>query len=295
MIALPRLGLGMAAPATLGPDTQDKAVVDLVKRAIARGIEWFDTSPLYGSGRSEDLLGRALEGTPVHLSTKAGYVLTAPWGTNAPGDARRQDFSAKSIEASVIASLKRLGRERLDLVLLHDPDQYLDAAADQAFPALQRLKDQGVISAIGIGVNRAETALALLTRVPLDAVLIAGRLTLLDASAAFELLPACRARHVAIIAAGVLNSGILGGQSKFHYRPPSAETITRVERLSAICADHRTTLKAAAFHYPARHPGVTMTLIGARTVVELDETLALLAVTPPEALWRDLEAAGVGR
>ncbi len=293
MLALPRLGLGMAAPATLGPDTPDDAVVALVKRARARGVDWFDTSPLYGSGRSEDLLGRAKPEAPI--STKAGYVLSAPWGTNAPGDARMQDFSAAAIETSVAASLKRLGRDRLDLVLLHDPDNHLDAAAEQAFPALQRLKTQGVIGAIGIGVNRAETALALLARIPLDAVLIAGRLTLLDASAAFELLPACRAKGVAFIAAGVLNSGILGGQDKFHYRPPPPEISARVARLSDICRDHGTTLKAAAFHYPARHEGVSMTLIGARTVAELDETLDLLETPLPEALWHDLENASIGQ
>lgn len=293
MIALPRLGLGMAAPATLGPDTSDEAVVALVKRARARGIDWFDTSPLYGSGRSEDLLGRAKP--EAHISTKAGYVLTAPWGTNAPGDSRVQDFGTTAIEESVAASLKRLGRDRVDLVMLHDPDKYLDMVADQAFPALQRLKDQGVIGAIGIGINRPETALTLLARIPLDAVLIAGRLTLLDWSAALELLPACRAKGVAIIAAGVLNSGILGGQARFHYQPPLPEISARVAQLSAICADHGTTLKAAAFHYPARHVGVSMTLIGARTIVELDETLDLLEMPLPEALWRDLENAGVGR
>ncbi len=295
MLALPRLGLGMAAPATLGPDTPDDAVVALVKRAHARGIEWFDTSPLYGSGRSEDLLGRALSESPVRLSTKAGYVLTAPWGTNAPGEARRQDFGTSAIDASVAASLKRLGRTRIDLVLLHDPDKHLDAAADQAFPALQRLKDQGVIGAIGVGVNRAENALALLARIPLDAVLIAGRLTLLDWSATFELLPACRAKNVAIIAAGVLNSGILGGHAKFHYGPPPPETLARTALLAEICADHGTSLKAAAFHYPARHAGVSMTLIGARTAAELDETLDLLETPLPEGVWRDLENAGVGR
>lgn len=293
MLTLPRLGLGMAAPATLGPDTPDDAVVALVKRAQARGIEWFDTSPLYGSGRSEDMLGRAKP--EAQISTKAGYVLTAPWGTNAPGDARRQDFGAKAIEASVVASLKRLGRDRLDLVLLHDPDNHLDAAVEQAFPVLQRLKAQGLIGAIGVGVNRSETALKMLARIPLDAVLIAGRLTLLDASAALELLPACRAKGVAIIAAGVLNSGILGGQDKFHYRPPPPEISARVARLSDICRDHGTTLKAAAFHFPARFAGVSMTLIGAKTIAELDEALDLLEAPLPEALWRDLETTGVGR
>ncbi len=295
MLALPRFGLGMAAPATLSPDTSDDAVLALVRRARARGIQWFDTSPLYGSGRSEDLLGRALSDAPVQISTKAGYLLTSAWGTNAPGDARMQDFSASAIEASVSASLNRLGRERLDLVLLHDPDKYLDMAIEQAFPALLRLRAQGVIGAIGVGVNRAETALALVARVPLDTVLIAGRLTLLDASAALELLPACRTKGVAFIAAGLLNSGILGGQDKFHYRPPPAAISARVARLSDICRDHGTTLKAAAFHFPARFAGVSMTLIGAKTIAELDETLDLLETPLPDALWRDLEAEGAGR
>lgn len=297
MRALPPLGLGCAAFAVLGPDTDDAAVASLLDRAFTAGIRYIDTAPLYGGGRAEDLIGRALAGRdlPVAVSTKVGYAGPIPYGgRQAPGD-RRQDFSRAAIEAGIAASLRRLRREYLDIVFLHDPGNHLGIATGEAIDALERLRDEGVIGAIGVGTTSVALAAEILTRIPLDVLLLAGRYTLVDRSG-LGVLDTCAARGVAVITGGVFNSGLLavdrpalGGP--FDYAPAPPQIIARAAAAHRLCEAAGVPLKAAALQFARRHPAVAATLLGPRTLAEFDELLAQDVVHVPEALWADLDAA----
>ncbi|CAH1651381.1 MULTISPECIES: aldo/keto reductase [unclassified Chelatococcus] len=293
---LPKLGLGCAAFGVLTDATSDSAVMALIDHAWNAGIRYFDTSPLYGSGRSEVLLGRALaDHRPgAVLSTKVGHRLTAPFGTRPSPAERRTDFSASFVVSSVDESLTRLQRETIDLVLLHDPDEgLLDEAMDEALPALRELQHRGVIAAVGIGTNRVDTALRAIARAKLDVVLVAGRHTLLDRSADTRLLPACARADLPVILGGLLNSGLLAdrpGRETFDYAPAPAEMLAMRDRLAGICSAHHVPLRAAALQLAGRLARAT-TLLGPATVEELKDSLAMLKLAIPEDCWLALDAA----
>ncbi|CAH1694351.1 D-threo-aldose 1-dehydrogenase [Hyphomicrobiales bacterium] len=294
---LPRLGLGCAAFGVLADTTSDCAVMALIDHAWCSGIRYFDTSPLYGSGRSETLLGRALacHHADTILSTKVGHRLTAPFGTRPSPAERRMDFSARFVVSSVGESMARLGRETIDLVVLHDPDEgLLDQALDEALPALRELQGRGVIAAVGIGTNRVDTALRAIVRAKLDVVLVAGRHTLLDRSADTRLLPACARADLPVILGGLLNSGLLAdrpGRETFDYAPAPAGMLAMRDRLAGICAAYHVPLRAAALQLAGRLAGAT-TLLGPATVEELKDSLAMLELAIPEDCWRALDAVG---
>ncbi len=294
MPSLPPIGFGCAA---LGVDRGegDDAAVAVLHRALERGVAYFDTSPLYGSGRSEALLGRALEATQcvVKISSKVGYRTTSPYGSHPPGARREQDFSGSFVEKSLETSLRRLGRSHLDLVLLHDPDHRMDEAFGQAWPVLEGLRREGTVGAIGIGTNSTAVALAALERADLDAILLAGRYTLLDQSAAKDVLPRCRSRGVKVILAGVFNSGLLAGRGApftFDYATPSAGIRRNLRALEAVCDRHGISLKAAALRFVERNPYQATTLVGPRTMAELDEILDLGDEAIPSECWSELAA-----
>lgn len=303
------LSLGCAPLGDLYRRVTDEEVADLVDLAFARGVRCFDTAPHYGYGRSEARLGAALAGRPRHsfvVSTKVGRDLRPV--AEVPHLVDPHDifvdpppvrsvfaFSADAVRRQVETSLERLGLDRLDLVHVHDPDDHLDEAVAGAYPALVRLRDEGVVGAIGLGTNHAWVGEHVLERVDLDWVLLAGRVTLLDASGAERLLPACADRGVGVLAAGVFNSGLLADPrpgAPFHYAPAPPDVLARAQRLAEVCRAHGTTLAAAALHRPTREPAVASVLVGASTAAELAEDLDLLAAPLPDALWPALTAAG---
>ncbi len=301
------LSLGGAAIGNLFTEVDDQAAVAAIDAAWDGGIRTFDTAPHYGLGLSERRLGEALRQRPRQeyvISTKVGRLLQPaqkPYGMDAEGFAvaathtRTFDFSADGVLRSLEASLRRLGLDRIDVALIHDPDDHGDQALREAYPALERLRADGSVRAIGVGMNQAGMLTRFITDTDIDVVLIAGRLTLLDQSAADALLPAAQARGVAVIAAGVFNSGLLAepvAGARFDYRVAPAALLARARELEAVCAQFGVPLRAAAARFPLRHPAVASVLIGARSAAEIADAIRLRAADIPSALWDALAVVG---
>lgn len=301
-IPLARLGLGGAALGVLFKPVDDADALAAIDAAWDAGIRSFDTSPLYGGGLSEERLGRALSRRPRHaffLSTKTG--VSRPYGQAAapPGGARRAadvwDYSPEGTRKSVTASLARLRTDRVDLVHLHDVEGRTDVAMT-AYPELERLRAAGTIGGIGIGANAVEAPLDLMARAQFDAVLIAGRYSLLDQSM-LKLVAAAERAGTRLIVGGVFNSGILATGAlpgaTFHYDPAPPEVRERVRAIESLCLKHDVPLRAAALQFPLAHPAVDTMLLGVRSPAELQDCLSMLAVAIPAALWRELQLAGL--
>lgn len=297
-----RLGLGGAALGVLFDPVDDADALAAIDAAWDAGIRTFDTSPLYGGGLSEERLGRALSRRPrdaYFLSTKTG--VSRPYGQAAapPGGTRRAadvwDYSPEATRRSIAASLARLSASRLDLVHLHDVEGRTDAAM-AAYPELERLRDAGTVGGIGIGANRIDAPLDLMARARFDAVLVAGRYTLLDQSM-LELVPVARRARTRLIVGGVFNSGILAtgaaATAMFHYDPAPPAILERTRAIEAVCVAHGVPLRAAALQFPLAHPAVDTLLLGVRSPVELRDCLEMLAVAVPAGFWRDLQKAGL--
>ncbi|MFG1798156.1 aldo/keto reductase [Nocardia sp. NPDC049149] len=269
------------------------------------GIRAFDTAPHYGAGGSEERLGAFLRECPraaYRLSTKVGRLLyddpQAPDGAadfyGMPKRSRRRDYSADGVRRSLTDSLERLGLDRVDLLLIHDPDDYQEEALAGAMPELQRMRDLGVVAEIGIGVNDVAVALRFVREADIDQVMIAGRYTLLDRRAEAELLPECARRGIRVQVAGVLNSGILADpvrRATFDYRQADGEVVERALAMDRLCATYDVPLRAAALQFPRRNAAVTATVIGAGTSAELSDTIAMLNTFVPEELWDELDKA----
>ncbi|MCP2327691.1 D-threo-aldose 1-dehydrogenase [Hamadaea flava] len=296
-LTVTRLGLGLAPIGGLYADVSEHQARQTVDRAWDRGIRLFDTAPFYGYGRSELRSGEALRDRGAHvLSTKVGRVLerqddgdTDPdvWVGVDPTVRPVFDFSAAGVRRSFEDSLRRLGRDRMDVVHLHDPDDHLEQAVAEAYPELVRLRDEGLITAIGAGANSVEVLAYLVERVDLDVVLMAGRYTLLDRSGT-DLLDRAADRGVAVIAAGVFNSGILADPqpgSTFNYAAADEELLNRALRLKRLAEEHGVPLRAAAVQFPLRHPAIAAVLVGLRSPEEVDDAADMIEAAVPDELW----------
>jgi D-threo-aldose 1-dehydrogenase len=301
------LGLGCAPIGNLYEPVTDEEAHAVVHAAYDAGLRFFDTAPLYGHGLSERRLGAALASLPresVTVATKVGRLLVA----NDPGAADDTifadvpavhpvfDFSADGVQRSLDASLDRLGLDRVDIVHVHDPDDHAEEALAGAFPALRRWRDEGVVGAIGAGMNQAPMLARFVREAGIDCVLLAGRYTLLDQSALDELLPLCEREGVSVIAAGVFNSGLLASPNPgahFDYAPAPAVLLERARQLAAVCAGHKVPLTAAALQFAGAHPAVTCVLTGVRSVNELRSNMADFTRAIPQELWSDLRAEGL--
>jgi D-threo-aldose 1-dehydrogenase len=293
MLELGRLGLGTAPLAGLYEAVDEDDAYAVVDRAWELGIRTFDTAPYYGSGLAEQRLGTALRDRPRNdfvVSTKVGRLLrpgTSAWH-DAPALEAYFDFSYDSALRSLEESLERLGLDRVDIALVHDPDDHYDEALAGAYRALAQLRDEGVVRAIGVGMNQSELLCRFAREADPDCFLLAGRYTLLDRSGADELLPLCVERGIAVIAGGVFNSGVLAGGDTYDYGSASNDVLERVERLRATCAGLDVPLPAAALQFPLRHPAVATVLVGCRTAEEVAEDVRLLEEELPPALWQEL-------
>lgn len=301
------LGLGTAPLGGLYSPVSDDAAMRVVEAAWGHGMRFFDTAPMYGNGSAERRLGAVLRGKPRDsyvLATKVGRLLrmpATPQGEDAyykgtPPERPIFDFSHDGVMRSFEESLARLGLDRIDVLHIHDPDAHEAEAMSGAYRALARLRAEGVIRAVGAGMNQWQMLARFAEAGAFDCFLLAGRYTLLDQSALPVLLPGCARRGVRILAAGVYNSGLLADPrpgAKFNYDDAPAEMVLRAQRLDAACRSHGVPLKAAAIQFPGLHPVVASTLTGARSVAELDETIAMSRVAIPPALWDDLRAQGL--
>lgn len=293
MIGLTRLGLGTAPLAGLYDAVDENTAHAVVAHAWEHGVRYFDTAPHYGSGLAEQRLGAALHGHPRNefvVSTKVGRLLR-PGRSDFRGAPRLEayfDFSYDGVLRSFAESLERLGLDRVDVVLVHDPDDHYEEARDESFRALLRLRDEGAVAAIGAGMNQTEMLCRFAREVDVDCFLLAGRYTLLDRSGAEELLPLCLERGIAVIAGGVFNSGVLAGGDTYNYAPAPAAVRLRVEQLRETCARWNVPLEAAAVQFPHGHAAITSVLVGCRTPAEVDEDVALSSLELPDGLWADL-------
>ena len=284
--------MGTAPLATIFWGNDEGTAVQTAARALERGIGFFDTAPFYGLGEAERRLGRALAAAaalprPV-IATKAGRLLTRePDGSVDV----HFDFGYDAAMKSVESSLERLGVDRVDIVHIHDPDDHIGEALEGTCPALVALREQGVISAVSLGTNSVATATAFLEQADLDCMLVAGRYTLLDRSAA-GLIDACARRGVAYLAAGVFNSGVLARPQAgawYDYGPVGEETLARASAIDSVCGRHGVSLRAAAVNFPLANPEVAAVVVGMAAPAEVDENLAALRSGVPDDLWQELQ------
>lgn len=308
-VRVTELGFGGAPVGNLYavlPGDEARATLDA---AWDSGIRYFDTAPHYGLGVSEQRVGGALAQRPPAewtLSTKVGRLLVPEDGAMATGahDAepvplrRVFDFTGDGVRRSLEESLTRLGLDRVDVVLVHDPDDHWEDASRHAVPALCELRDQGVIGAVGVGMNGSAMLARFVEQTDVDVVMCAGRYSLLEQPALTDLLPLAEANGVGVLAAGIFNSGLLAraevpDDAKYDYRPATDAVLARARRLARVCLDHGTTLPAAAVHFALAHPAVVSVVLGMGSAHHVAENRALLDATPPAELWDDLRRLGL--
>lgn len=309
------LGLGGTGLANLYTAIADDDAIALVQGAQVLGVNFFDTAPCYGVGRSEQRLGMVLPDLPRDsfvLSTKVGYELVQqsenePVGASlfvdSPPMTTRFDFSYDATMRSIEGSLSRLRVDRLDMVAIHDPDQTVGAdpnanpygaslfteAMNGAYRALDNLRSQNVISAVGVGMNQWQMLVDFAHEGDFDYFLCAGRYSMLRADAGEELLPLCAEKKISVVIGGPYNSGILASGAvagaMFDYAPAPPEILAQVRSLELLCAEYGISLRAAALQYPIRHPAVVSVIPGARTLSELQQNAAALAEQVPAEFW----------
>ena len=306
-------GLGGAPMGNLGTPVSDEDALGAIEAAWTAGVRFFDTAPHYGLGLAERRLGMGLAGRPRHdfvVSTKIGRVLVLSdnaqgaidnEGFAVPATFRRvRDYSRDGVMQSLESSLQRLRLDRVDIVLVHDPDEFYEEALEGAFPALHDLRAQGVIRAYGAGMNQSEMLADFVRNTDLDVILLAGRYTLYEQGALDELLPLCVARGVSVIAGGVFNSGLLatdqpGPLTTYNYAPPPPDVLQRVQQIASVCERHGVSLPAAAVQFVVAHPAITTACLGARTAAEVQRNATLFEANIPVAVWAELKAAGLMR
>ncbi|GAB3880580.1 aldo/keto reductase [Kibdelosporangium lantanae] len=310
MIDLTTFGFGAAGIGNLYTEVTDADAEAALEAAWEAGVRYFDTAPHYGLGLSERRLGKFLADKPRDeyvLSTKVGRLLEP---VDLPGldldngfavprrYQRVYDYSADGVKRSVESSLDRLGLDRVDILLLHDPDDHWEQAAGEGAPALVSLRDQGVVSSVGVGMNQWEMPARFVRETDIDVVMLAGRYTLLEQTAAAEFLPLCVERGVRILAAGVFNSGLLARNSipdnaKYNYVDAPAAVVQRAQRIAEVCSRYDVTLPQAAVQFVLRHPAVASVVLGVKSADQVRRNASLFSGTVPEQLWTDLRAEGL--
>ena len=312
-LAVPALGYGAANVGNLFRPLSDDESWAILEAAWDSGIRYYDTAPHYGLGLSERRLGAFLQTKPREeyvLSTKVGRLLrpnpdhdggldTAN-DFHVPDDLQRVwDFSDDGIRAGLDESRERLGIEQIDLVYLHDPERHdLDLALAEALPALEQLRSDGQVSAIGIGSMVSQALAASVRSADLDLIMVAGRYTLLEQPAAAEVLPACRETGTGIVAASVFNSGLLASSEpsrdgRYEYGQLPDELWERLLRIARVCADHAVPLPAAAIQFPLQSDVVRSVVVGGSRPAQLRQNAEYAALEIPAALWDELAAEGL--
>ena len=299
------LGFGGAPLGRLHGEQGIQTALDTIRAGYDLGIRFFDTAPFYGPGKSERLYGRALSDVDrdsFTLSSKVGRVLNLdtnaadlnPYAETPPYEVVF-DFSRDGVLRSIDETLDRTGLDRLDIVLIHDPDDHWQQAINEAYPALADLRSQGVISAIGAGMNQWEMPARFAREGDFDCFLLAGRYTLLDHSGLDEFLPLCQDKNISVILGGPYNSGVLasdlGPDTTYFYQRTPADVLDRARQIKTICDRHDVPLKAAALQFGLAHPAVAATIPGPRTPAEVEENIAMASLQTPADLWSELKQA----
>lgn len=323
-VSLPPLGFGAAAIGNLYRAVSDEEARSAIEAAVEGGLAYFDTAPHYGFGLSERRLGESLpprggSGGGIRISTKVGRRLV-PVQDPAAGRERHGfveaspfepvfDYSYEGVMSSFRESLARLRRETIDVLFAHDLGALTHGERHRerfreflegGYPAMRQLKAEGLVGAIGIGVNEIDVCLEALQEIELDCILLAGRYTLLEQEPLDVLLPACAARGVSVIVGGPFNSGILAEFGKgeaqprhYNYELAPPEVVERVERISRVCAAHATPLAAAALQFPLAHPSVAAVIPGLSSPAQVRDALRFSSFEIPMTLWDDLKSEGL--
>ncbi|GAA4611903.1 aldo/keto reductase [Actinoallomurus liliacearum] len=308
-VEVTELGFGGGPLGGLFAPLDDDTATDTLDAAWSCGIRYFDTSPHYGIGHSERRTGEFLRGRPrgdFTLSTKVGRLLVEqdPAGRqdeafHVPATHRRVwDFSRDGVLRSVEDSVTRMGVDRIDVLFLHDAEEHFEDALRDGYPALAELRSQGVVGAVGAGMYHPGMLTRLVEETDVDVVMLSGRYTLLDHSALEDLLPACTARGVSVLAASIFNSGLLATPrpaegASFDYAPASPEILRRARRIAAVCEAHGVTLPQAAMAFPLLHPAVAGIVVGMRSPDEVRANIAAYRAAVPDQVWADLVAVGL--
>lgn len=302
-----RLGFGTAPIGGMYAAVTDEAGTAVSQHAWDIGVRYFDTAPLYGYGRAEERLAPVLSVVPrdsFALSTKVGRVIVEVPGAGeahenwrgVPGNRPTWDYSRDGVLRSIEDSLRRLRVDRIDVVFIHDPDDHWQRAIDEAFPTLAELRSQGVIRAIGAGMNQSEMLARFVREGDMDVLLVAGRYTILDQDALADLLPLCEQQGVKVVIGGAMNSGILADPkpgATFNYRPAPDHLVARAQAIRAICERHAVHVRDAAIQFPLAHPAVVSVAAGVRTAAHLDDYPTAMRQAIPPAMWQELRAEGL--
>ena len=282
------LGMGGAPLGRVSPENASESL----RESFNQGIRYFDTAPLYGTGTSEKFFGKflsKLDRQSFVLSTKVGRLIKDT------GNEVNITFNYKRDEIlrSIEESLKRLDMDSIDIALIHDPDDHYDLALNEAFPTLDKLRSEGVIKAIGSGMNQWEMLADFARNADFDCFLVAGRYTLLDHTALNELMPLCLERGISLILGGPYNSGVLasdlGSDTTYFYDPAPRSIIDRAKKIKEICDIFDVPLKAAAIQFGLLHPSVASTIPGPRNSDEVQDNIEMLNVKIPSELWKELK------
>ena len=315
-----RLGLGGAGLGGLYSDVSQDAARATVQRSFDLGARYFDTAPLYGLGKSEASLGAGLEGLDrdaLVVSTKVGRVLEPVEAPPARGHFANPkpfepvfDYSRDGILRSLDDSLARLQLDSVEIALIHDPDAgqslsddvdveptYFRQAMDEAYPTLQGLKSEGVLKAVGVGMNQWQALARFARAADFDCFLLAGRYTLLDHSALPTLMPLCKEKRTSLILGGPYNSGILASDlsagTTYFYDEAPVDVLDRARAVKTVCDRHGTPLKAAALQFGLAHPAVASTIPGGRSPEEVEENVRMVEYDVPRELWAELKEEGL--
>lgn len=291
-LSVPRLGLGGAPLGNLRDALPNNQVYELIRFAYDSGTTLFDTAPLYGAGVGERRFGQALQGIP-----RDSYVLSSKVGRIVETDGEvSYDYSREGVLRSIEASLERLGIGRIDILHIHDADDHYQQALDEAFPTLAELRSQGVIRAIGAGMNQWQMEWEFAKNADFDCFLLAGRYTLLEQTS-LDFLNYCHEKGIGIFLGGVYNSGILARganpTSTYNYKPAPPEIIERVQRLEGVAQRHNVSMRAAALQFAIAHPAVTALVVGAESKDEFAQTMAEWDASIPGDFWSDLREQGL--
>jgi D-threo-aldose 1-dehydrogenase len=311
-----RLAFGGAPVGNLYASVDDEAAALTISRAWLRNIRHFDTAPYYGYGLSESRLGAALNGLSresYSVSTKVGRLIEADAhqtshadGFVVDGSRARFDYSRDGVMRSVEASLRRLRIDHVDVLLLHDIGALthgaqhatvLRQALDEALPAMEALRSQGVCRAIGLGVNEEAVCLEVMPHFSLDVIMLAGRYTLFEQAQSTAVMAQAKARNIAILAAGPYNSGLLGspdGPGAFYnYAPADRAVLDKAQRFYDVLGRTHTDVGAAALQFPLAHPAVASVVCGLRSVEEVDTASERMQKPVPASAWQALRDAGL--
>ncbi|MEL6467358.1 MAG: aldo/keto reductase [Pseudomonadota bacterium] len=312
-------GFGTAPIGNIFREIDEQTSDAMIQTAWDRGIRYYDTAPMYGHGLAELRTGQSLRWKnrdDLVLSSKVGRRLVpakrssidfAPW-TNAAPFALEFDYTYDGTMRAFEDSLQRMALERMDICFIHDIDVFtrgdeqpevFKQAMDGCWKALESLRDQGVVKAIGVGVNEWEVCHEALKQRDVDCFLLAGRYTLLEQDSLNEFLPLCEERGAAVVVGGGFNSGILATGAiegaKYNYAPAPDHIMEKVRQIEAVCADYNVPLPAAALQFVVAHPAVPSFIAGTRTVDQLTKNLDWFSHTIPAEFWSDLKSKGLLR